>query len=274
MESDRFFNKPEGDFIPGIYNYCNRWCERCPYTDKCRVFADEKIFMREIEKKERLERSMEENKEFWDQINKTIEEAAELIDEEVPLVKNEPLSELWDSDDDDDDELSKEYEEKRERAENHELSKVALKYEKAVSEWFKDQKDILKLDFIPETRELKVSYPGITSEEDVKQLTDAVEVIQWYHIQIWVKMNRALTSLYEEEEEPEMFKDFPKDSEGTARVILMGIDSSIGSWNYLLKKIEPERETIKSMIRMLVWLRIEVEKLFPDARDFEWPPKV
>ena len=27
-------------FILGIYNYCDRWCERCPFTNRCRVFAD------------------------------------------------------------------------------------------------------------------------------------------------------------------------------------------------------------------------------------------
>jgi hypothetical protein len=31
----------EGGFIPGVYNYCDRWCERCPFTGRCRVFADE-----------------------------------------------------------------------------------------------------------------------------------------------------------------------------------------------------------------------------------------
>jgi len=30
------------DFIPGIYNYCDRWCERCAYTSKCFLFATEK----------------------------------------------------------------------------------------------------------------------------------------------------------------------------------------------------------------------------------------
>ena len=27
-------------FILGIYNYCDGWCERCPFTNRCRVFAD------------------------------------------------------------------------------------------------------------------------------------------------------------------------------------------------------------------------------------------
>ena len=28
-------------FILGVYNYCDRWCERCPFTGRCRAFADE-----------------------------------------------------------------------------------------------------------------------------------------------------------------------------------------------------------------------------------------
>lgn len=26
--------------IPGIHNYCHRWCERCPFTERCAVFRD------------------------------------------------------------------------------------------------------------------------------------------------------------------------------------------------------------------------------------------
>src|SRR2546423_12378923 len=29
-------------FIPGIYNYCDRWCERCPFSNRCLNFAMEK----------------------------------------------------------------------------------------------------------------------------------------------------------------------------------------------------------------------------------------
>lgn len=28
-------------FIVGVFNYCDRWCERCPLTNRCRVFASE-----------------------------------------------------------------------------------------------------------------------------------------------------------------------------------------------------------------------------------------
>ena len=39
MRSDDDYKIPEGDFIPGIYNYCDSWCERCLYTSRCMNFA-------------------------------------------------------------------------------------------------------------------------------------------------------------------------------------------------------------------------------------------
>ena len=275
MEFDDHFELPEGDFIPGIYNYCNRWCERCIYTDRCRTFASEKIFTREFEAIKRREKSMEENKDFWDQVDKTIEEAAELIDEEVPLLKNDesPLFGQWE-DDEDAEEAMKEHEEKRAKAENQDMSKVALQYEKAVHKWFEERKDTLKQDYNSDTKDFSVSYPGIDDKQELKQLTESVEVILWYHIQIWIKINRALSSSYEEEEDRDLFDGFPKDSDGSAMVAINGINSSIGAWSYLRGKLLSERETIKPIIRMLLWLKMEVEKEFPNAKDFEWPPKL
>src|SRR5574342_347352 len=28
-------------FIPGVYNYCDRWCERCPLSNRCLTYAME-----------------------------------------------------------------------------------------------------------------------------------------------------------------------------------------------------------------------------------------
>ena len=28
----------EPDLIPGIYTYCDRWCERCAFTSRCLQF--------------------------------------------------------------------------------------------------------------------------------------------------------------------------------------------------------------------------------------------
>ncbi len=31
----------EHGFIPGVFNYCDRWCERCAFSSRCRVYAAE-----------------------------------------------------------------------------------------------------------------------------------------------------------------------------------------------------------------------------------------
>ena len=31
----------EVELIPGIYNYCDRWCERCPLSARCSVYLME-----------------------------------------------------------------------------------------------------------------------------------------------------------------------------------------------------------------------------------------
>lgn len=169
--------------------------------------------------------------------------------------------------------FSIDHEKKREKAKNQPMSKVALQYEKAVHKWFEERKDILKHAYNPETEAFDVSYPGITDELELKQFAESVEVVQWYHIQIWIKINRALSSSYEEQEDGDMFEGFPKDSDGSAMVASIGIDSSIGAWSSIKNKLVSDSESVKPMIRMLLWLKMEIERLFPTAKDFIWPPK-
>ena len=88
-------------------------------------------------------------------------------------------------------------------------------------------------------------------------------------------MQRAISGYLDEIHDDYLFKDIEiKDSVGFAFVALLSIDRSIGAWNYLQSKQLSERESIKPLIRMLLWLRQEVEKTFPEARSFVWPPKL
>src|SRR6185436_15137763 len=58
-------------YIDGIYNYCDRWCERCTFTSRCRNFEG-------IRKLSPEEQDIE-NKAFWDRIGKNFETAAKLL---------------------------------------------------------------------------------------------------------------------------------------------------------------------------------------------------
>ena len=58
-------------FIDGIFNYCDRWCERCYFTSRCRVFEQAGQLTPEA-----MDIS---KKKFWDTLSKNLSEAKELL---------------------------------------------------------------------------------------------------------------------------------------------------------------------------------------------------
>ena len=55
------------NFISGIYNYCDRWCERCPFTARCMNFA-----MGEEQFPNQAERDIS-NAAFWEKMHETFQ---------------------------------------------------------------------------------------------------------------------------------------------------------------------------------------------------------
>ena len=66
------------EFIQGIYNYCDRWCERCAFTSRCMNFAlSEEHFddpqCRDIN-----------NKAFWVKLSEVFQVTLEMVKEIKP----------------------------------------------------------------------------------------------------------------------------------------------------------------------------------------------
>ena len=57
--------------IEGIYNYCDRWCERCTFTSRCTVYEDETDLNPE-------ERDIS-NKAFWERIGQNFLKAQKIL---------------------------------------------------------------------------------------------------------------------------------------------------------------------------------------------------
>ncbi|HEU4771472.1 MAG TPA: hypothetical protein VFS68_04880, partial [Candidatus Udaeobacter sp.] len=135
---------------------------------------------------------------------------------------------------------------------NHPLARAGKKYANNASDWFRG------LDLAGQN-------------EQSEQLEDAREVIQWYQYQIAVKIMRALSCRSDGwEDEPDM-ADFPKDSDGSAKVALIGIDRSIAAWRWMQLSLPDRMGSIVPLILQLERLRKRVEKGFPEARDFVRP---
>ena len=62
-------------FIPGIYNYCDRWCERCPQTFHCLNFTFSESEFSDPEMKDIR------NEAFWRKLSEIFMETLELLRE-------------------------------------------------------------------------------------------------------------------------------------------------------------------------------------------------
>ena len=61
------------DLISGIYNYCDRWCERCPLTSRCLVYATEQ------EDDYSFPGNDLRNEAFWQKLSAVFQETREMI---------------------------------------------------------------------------------------------------------------------------------------------------------------------------------------------------
>ena len=226
------------DLISGIYNYCDRWCERCPLTSRCLVYATEQ------EDNDSFENHDLRNEVFWQKLGAIFQETREMIVEWA----NEAGFDLNGHSDDDETRHPR----KKQLVDNHPLTKAGKKYANTANDWF---------------RELDQTIDSENSE----RLEDAREVIQWYQYQIAVKTMRALSGRREEFEEAPELAELPKDSDGSAKVALIGIDRSIAAWRLMQLSLPERAGSIVLLILQLERLRQRLEKSFPDARSFIRP---
>jgi hypothetical protein len=222
------------DLISGIYNYCDRWCERCPLTSRCLVYATEQ------EDDDSPQSRDLRNEAFWRKLSAIFQETREMI---VDWAQNAGIDFNAFAEEDE-----ARHKRKRQLVDNHPLTRAGKKYANTATDWFREFDQML----------------------EVSDAEDAREVIQWYQYQIAVKTIRALSGRKEELEDPEI-ADFPRDSDGSAKVALIGIDRSIAAWRMMQMSLPDRVESIVPLILQLERLRLRLEKSFPHARAFVRP---
>lgn len=244
--------------IPGIYNYCDRWCERCRFSSRCLSYALEREDMDDPES-----RNMS-NKKFWEKLSETFKMTRELIRQAA----EEQGIDLDTIDTSEGDQL---HQKSHEFAEQHTVARYARQYSNMTSSWFKEVGHLFSIDFNENGNSLHVIPAHSFGDVDFHEVENAVSIIRWYQFQISVKLMRALNGLVMEAEEDEIWKDQQKDSDGSAKVSLIGIDHSINAWHLLLRNFPNEENSILDMLVHLERLRNDIEKEFPNARSFKRP---
>lgn len=241
----RIIDNPE--LIPGIYNYCDRWCERCPMTSRCATFVMEK---------EQYPDGIDDlgNEVFWEKLSEIFKATMEMVVESA-----EEMGIDLDNLDDDDFEAAEEKVEGE--IEQNYCANVSKDYMNNVPTWFEEAKDLLK----NKEKELNKNLEMGIENEAGARLLDIIDIIHWYQHQIHVKIRRALHSKFDPMgEDP----DYPKDSDGSAKVSLIGIDRSLAAWGKMLTFFPEKEDDTLAILVTLEKLRRNVEKEFPDARAF------
>ena len=244
------------NFISGIYNYCDRWCERCPFTSRCMVFAMD-------EQQPDNPAAHDLNSEaFWQAMNDTLRVTLEML-HEMAEEQGIDLDAL---------DVEADVEEQRrieEAARNHECARAAEVYANMVDAWFESAEDLFAEKEDELNLRVRVGISGDDPHADAASIEDAVEIIRWYQYQIEVKLLRALHGALEER--PAILEDFPKDSDGSAKVALIAMDRSIAAWGELYRQLPGAQDEILDLLVQLDRLRRKTEQEFPEARDFVRP---
>ncbi len=242
-------------YIPGIYNYCDRWCERCPFTSKCLNCTLVKEQFGDLEKTDEL------NEAFW-------EKFSEMLHSTLTMIKEMAKEQGIDLDSMDMEKNHTNDDPKIENSLEYLISHTSKNYAKSVDQWF-DSNEYLFLGKEEEVNRIRIIPSQSNPIQEVRAINDATEILRWYQWQIHVKLQRAVHSATTEESL--CFDEFPKDSDGSAKVALVGIDRSMSAWKVLLTDFPGQAKQIMNFIKMLEHIKNGVEIHFPKARDFIRP---
>jgi len=232
--------KPNENHIPGIYSYCDRWCERCSFTSRCTNFSLGEEFGFSDED---LDIS---NKTFWENLSLIFQVTLELFIEKankLGIDLNVEIDENCDLD----------------KNENHPLLLLSEEYSINVFHWLQNNSVFFKN---------KAVILATIDEKRVITLIDAIEIIQWYHIFISAKLDRALFQVDDDDvNDPIMISD----CNGSAKAALIAIDRSIAAFGYILENISELEDDCLKYLSQLSKIKIITEQFFPQARNFIRP---
>ena len=273
---DEYPEAEEGDFISGIFNYCDRWCERCPMTMKCRQYAMEATMDAlggGLEEADGNDRDDDLNAEFWKRVEENLDKTLGMIDEKSEALEPEFRVSDFELESEIEEEMGRE-EQKELEDRKHSVSVESMAYLDRVEPWFKTAADLLlekgvDLEGLAQRKSPKDGY-----SKEARELHEAVEVILWYHMHSFVKLQRALGSQRHEREEDWDFMDDPEwqsDADGSAKVAILGIDRSLSAWGTMRDCLPVREEEIFEIMLQLDRIRRLTERQFPKAREFKRP---
>jgi hypothetical protein len=242
-KSEPHVPKDKSQLLDGIQNYCDRWCERCPFSSRCYVAVTEQTMNGLFEKYPHGNIPSEEMDNWPGDEEKEggqeVDFDAEWTDDEI----------CFDMEDDD-------FFSPRSKATRHPLIEQAGAFSKQMGSWLKKRYAELSDDLAPHFAR------GYSDE-----VATAEEVLSRFHIFILIKLQRAMIGLFDDEN----FSDGGRDMNGSARIALLTIDESLEALTLLIRTLKSHRVELKQLRQQLEVILTLAEAQFPEARAFIRP---
>jgi hypothetical protein len=148
----------------------------------------------------------------------------------------------------------------------HPVSQWANEYLKQTGFWLTNEKNLLEQVGKDQLRQVEL---GVRTEEEAMPLLyalkDAWEMIRWYRTLIPVKIQSVLRALTDPSEDILLSTYYL----GKAKLVLVSIDQSMLAWQTVLQHYPEKTDDMLDMLSLLIRLRREIDRLFPQARAFK-----
>jgi hypothetical protein len=227
----------DSNLISGIFNYCDRWCEKCTFTERCLVFQTEMYDNMEVDDLS--------NQKFWDNISLNFEVSMDML-YEMAAENGVDIDALADA------------EMATELADNStsNLQKMAKALSLDCMFWSKNNREYFN-EILSQlsAKDLNVQ----------KQFSDAIEIVNWYSIMIGPKIHRASAGkLFTNEAETQQ-------SNGSAKVALIAIERSLMGFRILYDALPEKRDEIIDFLARLAHVKKRTLSAYPNAMSFKRP---
>jgi hypothetical protein len=237
-------------FISGIYNYCDRWCERCDFSDRCEIYFEERKNYNALQNKD----------DFIAIVSQNLSKAKELL---IKMAEERGI----DVDDLEDDEAYKKHRQKSKEARGHALSQHAMDYANQVHEWFQEN-DHLEIYKQRLEKNIELGIDLDESDKALRLIDEASNIINWYLFQMHIKLSSAIRYY---PHDPEFEDEIQNMHHSSAKIAFIGLENSMKAWHTLLELLKDEEDFILHIIIHLQKLKAQTHKEFPLLRNYKRP---
>ncbi len=246
--------KSNADTIQGIYNFCDAWCERCLFTQRCHSY--------QIQQENGIHPPADANTSFVQQLNEALTLTKQYLDQVKKKRQPDGLTPA------DQQTLEQNTIPVQSKTEQQPVTMLARDYLRQTGNWLRNEKGLLEQAGQQQLHEVGL---GIRTEAEalvgLNTLKDAWEMIKWYRTLIPVKTASALRAFSDSGQDGRLANYYT----GKAKLVLVSIDRSLLAWQTVMHQYPDKTDELLDLLVLLNRTSRELEILFPEARTFQRP---